>query len=705
MASRRAPAAPKVRHSLDALFRPRAVAVVGASRSPHSIGRQVIANLLADGFTGPIFPVNPNTRVVHSMKCYPSVRAIPDPVDLCVVVVPADAVLQVAEECGRKGVKGLVVVTAGFREIGGAGIAREQRLKAIAQRHGMRVIGPNCMGILNTEEAFRLNASFAAARPSPGHIGFVSQSGALGEAILAESRAEGLGVAQFASVGNLVDVTAEDLIEYWEDDPRVRLILLYIESVGDPVRFTRAARRVSRKKPILAVKAGRSPEGARAAGSHTGSVAGADVAADTLLAQCGVIRCGTLREMFMLAAALLTQPLPRGNRVAVVTNAGGPGILATDALISRDLKVPELGPATRQRLVKVLPAEATSRNPVDLIASADGPRYRKVLEAVCRDPGIDALAVLFVSPIMIDVQAVASAILAGTRGIKKPMVACVMGRHREEEAMATLRGRGVPVYRFPEEAARTLAGLWRAAELRAQPTGRSVKFRVARDAAAQLLRRAGGWLDPERVERVLRAYGLPLAPSRRVTTPAAAMETAHALGYPVVLKTSSARILHKSEVKGVVLGLKTGDEVLEAAQDLLARARRLDPRARLQVQCMVEGQREILLGMTRDPGYGPLFAVGMGGVLVEVLRDVAVRIGPLHDLDPDAMLRSLKGWPLLQGFRGDPPCDLRTAREALLRLNQLVEDFPRIAEVEINPFILGREGEPSFAVDARLRVE
>ena len=681
------------------------MAVVGASRSPHSIGRQVIANLIADGFTGPIFPVNPNSTVVHSMKCYPSVRLIPDPVDLCVIVVPADAVLDVAEECGRKGVKGLVVVTAGFREIGGVGIEREHKLKAIARRYGMRVIGPNCMGILNTEDGYRLNASFAAARPHQGHIGFVSQSGALGEAILAESRAEGLGVAQFASVGNLVDVTAEDLIEYWEDDPAVRLILLYIESVGDPVRFTRAARRVSRKKPILAVKAGRSAEGARAAGSHTGSVAGADVAADTLLAQCGVIRCATLRQMFLLASALLTQPLPRGNRVAVVTNAGGPGILATDALISQGLRVPELSATTVTSLRPALPAEASCRNPVDLIASANGPRYRAALRAVGRDPGIDALLVLFVSPIMIDVQEVASAILAGTRGIKKPMVACVMGRHREDEALATLRGRGVPVYRFPEEAARTLAGMWRAEELRAQPTGKPVRFRVARETAHAVLRRARGWLDPERVERLLQAYGLPLAPSRRVRTPVAAMEAAHALGYPVVLKASSARILHKSEVKGIVLGLKSGDEVFEAAKDLLARARRLDPKVRLQVQSMVKGQREILLGMTRDPRSGPLFAVGLGGVLVEVLRDVAVRIGPLHDLDPDAMLRSLKGWPLLQGFRGDPPCDLRTAGEALLRLNQLVEDFPQIAEVEINPFILGREGAPSFAVDARLRVE
>ncbi len=692
---------------LDGLFRPRSVAVVGASRRPGSIGRQVVANLIRGGFTGPVYPVNPKAEVVLSVPAYRSVRAIPGPVDLCVLVVPPDAVLAVAAECGKKGVKGLVVITAGFREIGGEGIEREDKLKAIAKRYGMRVIGPNCMGIVNAQPGVSLDASFSATLPSPGTVAMVSQSGALGEAILADAAQAGLGVAMFASVGNRVDVTAADLLAYWEDDPAVRVILLYLETVGESHEFVAAARRVARKKPIIAVKSGRSDAGAMAASSHTGSIAGADVAVDTLLAQCGVLRVDSFRDMFALAQALLDQPLPKGPRMAVVTNAGGPGILATDALAGLGLSVEPLSPATEKALKKALPAEASVRNPVDLIASADAARYRAALRPVVADPLVDGVVALFVSPVMIDAAAVAQAIVDETRGCGKPALACVMGRQRGDEAQRILRDAGIPVFRYPEDAATTLRLMLKRHRWLERRPVRVPHLACKREVAKRILRRkgSGGWLASAEAEAVLAAYGIPFPASRRVRSPGEAVAAAHELGWPVVLKAEAEGLLHKSEHRAVRVSLRDGDEVYAAAKDLLARLEPLFPGLRLQVQSQATGHREVLVGMTRDPRYGPLYAVGLGGVHVEALRDVAVRVGPLDGRDPAEMFQSLKGAALLDAFRGAPAADVAAAGSALLRLQQLAVDFPEVAEVEVNPFILSEKGKRSVAVDARLRVE
>lgn len=692
---------------LDGLFRPRSVAVVGASRRPGSIGRQIVANLIQGGFQGPVYPVNPKAEVVLSVPAFASVKAIPGPVDLAVLVVPPEVVLTVAEQCGKKGVKGLVVITAGFREIGGVGIEREAQLRRIADRYGMRVVGPNCMGILNTQPEFACNASFSAAQPLPGSVAMVSQSGALGEAILADAAQAGLGVAMFASVGNRVDVTAADLVAYWGDDPHVKVILLYLETVGEPQEFVQVARAVARKKPIIAVKSGRSDAGALAASSHTGSIAGADVAADTLLQQCGVLRVDNFRDMFALAQALLHQPPPRGERMAVVTNAGGPGILATDALVGLGMAMANLTPATAKALRKVLPPEASVHNPVDLIASADGRRYRDALRVVARDPGIDGLVVLFVSPIMIDAAAVAQAIVDQTRGLGKPVLACVMGRERSDEAQRLLQDAGIPVFRYPEDAATTLRlmlrrGRW--LERRPVPVP---ALRVDKAAVAKLLRqhRSREWLPAAAAEAVLAAYGVPFAPSLRVGDPGEAVAAAHRLGFPVVVKAEAAQLLHKSEHRAVRTGLRSGDEVFAAAKELLERLREDFPDVALQVQAQAEGHREVLVGMTRDPRYGPLYAAGLGGVQVEVLRDVAVRVGPLDGRDPAEMFAGLKGAALLGAFRGAPAADVDAAVAVLLRLQKLVEDFPQIREVEVNPLILARAGRRSAAVDARLRQE
>lgn len=693
-------------HSLDAIFRPRSVAVIGASRRAGSIGRQVVANLIAGGFQGPVYPVNPKAEVVFSVPAYRSVRDIPGPVDLAVLVVPPDIVLTAAEQCGRKGVKGLVVVTAGFREIGGVGCEREARLQAIGKRFCMRIVGPNCMGIINTDPSIACNASFAATPPPTGAVAMVSQSGALGEAILADAAQAGLGVAMFASVGNRADVTAADLIAYWGNDPQVKVILLYLETVGEPQEFVQVAREVARRKPIIAVKSGRSDAGALAASSHTGSIAGADVAADTLLQQCGVLRVDNFRDMFALAQALLSQPVPAGPRMAIVTNAGGPGILATDALVGLGMAMAVLPPATEKALRKVLPAEASVHNPVDLIASADAERYRAALRVVARDPAVDGLVVLFVSPVMIDAAAVAQAIVDECGGLSKPVLACVMGRQRGDEAQAILLRAGIPVFRYPEDAATTLRLMLRRQRWLERRPAKPPALKVNKAAVARLLRANRGreWLSASTCEAVLAAYGVAFAPSCRVTTPGDAVAAAHRLGYPVVLKAEADGLLHKSEHRAVRTGLRSGDEVFAAATDLLERLAPQFGVVTLQVQAHAKGHREILLGMTRDPRYGPLYAVGLGGVQVEVLRDVAVRVGPLDGKDPEEMFASLKGAPLLAAFRGAPAAHVARGSEILLRLQRLVLDFPQILEVEINPMILAARAADCVAVDGRLRV-
>ncbi|MHC5063324.1 MAG: acetate--CoA ligase family protein [Planctomycetota bacterium] len=694
--------------SLVPLFRPRSVAVVGASRRPGAIGGQVVANLLAAGFTGPVYPVNAKSKVVHSIPTYGSVEKIPGPVDLAVIVVPADQVLKVAESCGRKGVKALVVITAGFREVGGEGIKREEKLLAIAGKHGMRVVGPNCMGIINTGEGYSLNASFAGTLPEPGPVAMVSQSGALGEAILADATAAGIGVSMFASVGNRADVTAADLIEFWEHEEEVRAILLYIESFGNPELFVQAARRVSRHKPIIAVKSGRSAAGALAAGSHTGSVAGADLAANSMLAQCGVLRVVSFREMFSLAATLLHQPAPKQDRIAVVTNAGGPGILATDALVNCGLQMAEFGEDTRAALRAALPEEASLQNPVDLIASADAPRYRAALRAVSRDRAVDGVLVLFVSPIMIDAAAVAEAIIAETcrrdGGLRKPVLACVMGRRRSREATDLLKAAGIPVFRYPEDAAQTMRSLVRRGVMLAREPAGLTLYPVQRRKVSTILKAAEGWLAAEDAEAVLAAYGIPFAASERVDDVVQACRAAEKIGYPVVLKAEAEGLLHKSEHRAVAAGLQDRGQVEAAAMDFSRRLGKKFKDLKLQVQAQATGHREILVGMTRDPRFGPLFALGLGGTEVEVLRDVSVRVAPLDDQDPVEMLSSLKGAALLDAFRGKAAVDKALACELLLRVQQLVFDHPRIAEVEINPFILAAKGQPSLAVDARLRL-
>jgi acetyltransferase len=569
----------------------------------------------------------------------------------------------------------------------------------------MRMVGPNCMGVINTEPDVRLNATFAATSPERGNVGFVSQSGALGEAILAHAAESGLGVAMFVSMGNKTDVSGNDLLEYWEDNDAVQAILMYLESFGNPRKFTQIARRVTRKKPIVTVKAGRTAAGALAASSHTGSIVGLDVATDSLLAQCGVLRVATMEEMFVQAAALATQPVPRGDRVAIVTNAGGPGILCTDACIGRGLCMAELGGRTLRALARVLPAEATAGNPVDLIASADAARYRAALGLVRRDPAVDGIIAIFVSPIMIDAYEVARAIAEASDDVK-PVLSVFMGRQRSAEGRELLRRARVPVYRFPEEAASAFSALARYRALRDAPAGRTVAFRVDRPRAATAVaaaRRDGrAVLRPSELRELLSAYGFPMAPAVLAESPAEAIAAAQEVGYPVVLKLVADEVVHKSDVGGVRLDLRTADEVGTAYRELRSKLPRGARGARVMVQRLVTGGREVILGMTRDPQFGPVLMFGLGGVFVEVLRDVAFRVHPLTDVEAEAMVREVRGYPLLAGLRGEPAVDLALVREALLRLSQLVADLEDdLAEIELNPLIVTAERGRSFVVDAR----
>lgn len=692
--------------SLDALFRPRSVAVVGASRKRNAIGREILRNLVGFGFEGPVYPVNPAADSVHSMKAYPSLDAIPGPVDLAIVTVPRDLVLDVVRDCGRKGVRGIVTITAGFKEVDAEGADLEARVKAVLDEHGMRMVGPNCMGIVNTEPDVRLNATFAASLPSKGNVGFISQSGALGEAILADAAQADLGVAMFVSMGNKTDVSGNDLLEYWEDNPDVEVILMYLESFGNPEKFTHIARRVTRKKPVITVKAGRTAAGARAASSHTGSIVGLDVAVESLLEQCGVMRVSTMDELFVQATALANQPLPRGKRIAIVTNAGGPGILCTDACIGGGLELAELTEETRAGLAAALPPEASVSNPVDMIASADASRYRAVLDLVQRDPNVDGVVAIFVSPIMIDAYEVARAICDANDG-EKPILSVFMGKQRNEEGAELLRSKHVPLYRFPEEAAQAMIAMNRYRVLRDAPQGEIVRFDVdrerARRAIASARERGAGALAPAEVVEVLEAYGFPMAPSRVAGTTAEAIAASIELGYPVVLKIESDRISHKSDVGGVKVDLRNADEVGTAYEEMVGRLREQDPDLTVRVQKMVKGGREVILGVKSDPQFGPLILFGLGGIYVEVMRDVSVRIHPVTDAGARTMIERIKGYPLLAGTRGDKPVALDLLEESLLRLSHLVEDLrDELAEMDLNPFIVTDRREASFVVDARI---
>jgi acetyl coenzyme A synthetase (ADP forming)-like protein len=698
-------------NALKAFFAPRSVAVVGASRQRGTIGGEIFHNLLAYGFAGPVYPVNPRADVVQSVLAYPGVEAIPGPVDLAVIAVPAEHVVEAAAACARKGVRSLVVISAGFSEIGEAGRARQADLVRTCRAAGMRLIGPNCMGIVNTNPEVRLNATFAPVPPRPGRVGFLSQSGALGLAVIDYAATLGLGISTFVSVGNKADISGNDLLNYWEADPDTDVILLYLESFGNPRRFSRIARRVGRTKPVIAVKSGRSRAGARATSSHTGALlAASDVTVDALFRQSGVIRTDTLEELFDVAALLAHQPIPTGRRVAILTNSGGPAILCADTCEAWGLDVPVLTEETQQRLRAMLPAQASLSNPVDMIASATAADYHRAIGLIAADPNVDAIVVIFIPPLATRAQDVAAAIVEATRALAgaKPVLAVFMSARGVPDQLRA-EDLHIPSYAFPEAAAIALAraaryGEWLRRPVPAAPALPDLRRREAAAVIAAALRRGSGWLAPDEVEAVLACYGLPFVDQRVVSTIAEAAAAAAQFGGPVALKAIAVGVVHRSEVGAVQLGLEGADRVREAAEAMTRRlAEAGAPVTGYVVQRMAPRGVEMIAGVVHDRQFGPLIACGTGGVLVELLGDVRVRLTPLAREEAQEMIRELKTYPLLAGFRGQPPADVAALEDALVRLSALADDLPDIAELDCNPIIVHQRG--IAIVDARIRVE
>jgi acetyltransferase len=696
---------------LEKLFKPHSVAVIGASHQPHSIGAEIVRNLLSGPFQGPIYPVNPTRPWINGIKAYKSVLEIPDPVDLAILCVPKQFVLGVIDECGRKGVGGAVIITAGFKEAGGAGIELEKQLQETLRKYSIRAIGPNCMGMIVTDPAVKLNGSFGAVAAAEGNIAFLSQSGALGEAILALAKSMGLGMSAFVSLGNRVDVSVNDLLEHWTKDPATDVILMYIESFGNMTKFPAIAAAATRKKPVLAVKSGRTAEGARAASSHTGSLAGRDIAADALFEKTGILRANTLEELFSMATAFSRQPLPKGNSIAVVTNAGGPGILATDVLISGGMKLAKLSDATNGALRKVLPAEASIANPVDMIASAGPPQYEATVKTVLQDENVAALIVIFVSPVTIDSFAVAEAIARSLKAADrpdKPVLICFMGKVADEEGTRYLKAQGFPVYVFPEAPAHALIAMDKLRRFRERPAGTIAEISAdlprARAALAAARARGGGWLNGDELSELLQSFGIKTLPQRTCGSADEAAAAATALGFPVVMKVDSAAIVHKSEVKGVILNLKSPMEVKGAFHELSERVQKITADYRITLQPFARGGREVIAGFSSEPEFGKLLMVGMGGIYVEVIKDVAVRLAPVTDVEAAEMIESLRAAPLLRGYRGEAPADIPALRDLLLRLSQLARDIPELETLEINPVLVKNEKEGLVVLDARAKL-
>jgi acetyl coenzyme A synthetase (ADP forming)-like protein len=698
-------------NALQAFFHPRSVAVIGASRQRGTIGGEIFHNLLAYGFAGPVYPVNPAADVVQSVPAYPSVEDIPGPVDLAVLSVPAARVIEAAAACGRKGVRALVVISAGFAETDAAGRARQDELMAVCRAAGMRVIGPNCMGIVNTDPAVRLDATFAPIVPPEGRVGFLSQSGALGLAIIDYARTLGLGISTFVSIGNKADLSGNDLLNYWEMDPRTDVILLYLESFGNPRKFSRIARRVGRTKPIVAVKSGRSRAGARATSTHTGAlIAASDVTVDALFRQTGVIRTDTLEELFDAASLLAHQPVPQGRRVGIITNSGGPAILCADACEAEGLEVPLLAEETQSRLRDFLPKEAAVSNPVDMIASATADNYREAIRIVAGDPNVDALVVIFIPPLVTSAEEAARAFVDAARELnrRKPMLTVFMSARGVPDALRTPIVH-VPSYAFPEAAAIALARVARYAEwLRRPLPARPTLSGLRRDEAAAIVAAArsrdGGWLEPEEAQSLLACYGLPVVEQRVVGTADEAATAAEELGGSVALKAIAPGVVHRTDVGAVRLRLEGRDQVRSAAVEMTARleASGTTPTGYV-VQRMAPAGIEMIAGVVHDRQFGPVVACGAGGVMVELLGDVAVRLTPLAREDAAEMVQSLKTYPLLAGFRGQRSHDAAALEDALVRLGTMAEDHPDIAELDCNPILVHERG--ATIVDARVRIE
>ena len=696
---------------MDKIMRPKAIAVIGASTKDHTIGSDIMKRLKEYNFTGDIYPVNPKGGEIQGFKAYTSVKEIPGNVDLAIIVIAQKFVLNAIDECHEKGIKGICIISAGFKEAGEEGAKAEKELVAKLKEYGMRCVGPNCLGVVNTAPDIKMDGCFAESLPERGNIGFVSQSGALGGGILNILKDLNLGFAQFISIGNQADVNAETAIEYWENEDDVQQILLYMESIQNPANFRKLATRITKKKPILALKAGRSAAGASAASSHTGSLAGADKAANALLQQSGVIREYSLKNLFATAKVFATSPIPKGDRVAIITNSGGPGIMATDAVCEYGMQMAKLSDATKEKLRSFLPAAASVKNPVDMIASAPIEHYKQTLETVIADENVDMIGVIYLPFLGLKDIDVAQALMEiKAKYPEKPIIGIFMTKNEFFTKLSNMDV-NMPFFMYAEEAADGFNRLNQQRKWIERPEGKMPVYDVDKAKAEKIIKAAvaDGRAQLTTLESidVLDAYGIRACKYGLATNEEEVVNLGNSIGYPVVMKMTSKTTSHKTDVGGVRVNIQSEEQLRAEYKDLIAKLTEkglIDGLEGVIIQEMVKGNREMVCGIATDPQYGPMMMFGLGGVFIETMKDVTFRIAPLTDVDADEMIKSVKAYELLKGARGTKPADMAQIQETLLRLSQMVNDFKFIDELDINPLLISEKTGEGIAVDGRIKV-
>ncbi|OIP96898.1 hypothetical protein AUK40_04345 [Candidatus Wirthbacteria bacterium CG2_30_54_11] len=700
---------------LDMFFSPKSLAVIGASKDETKVGHIALRNIVKGGFKGKIYPINPKESEILGLKCYPSVKNVRAEIDLGVVVVPAKFVLDVVKECAEKKLKGLIIISAGFKETGKDGADVEKEMGRIAREAGMRIIGPNCLGLMDTKS--KLNASFVGELPPKGNVAFMSQSGALCSAVLDWSYSAHVGFSKFISVGNKVDIADPDLLNALEEDPETEVVMMYAEDILSERRFLQAAESLAKKKPLIALKSGCSPSGMKAISSHTGSLAGDDVAYTLAFKQTGGLRCKTIEHLFIMANAFSKQPVIQGKRVAIVTNAGGPGVMTTDAIEERGLELAKLSEETQAALKSFLPAAANTHNPVDVLGDALPDRYGFAIEKVIADPNVDALIVILTPQAMTDIAGTARLVGEKTKGCGKPVLCCWMGDRDVRPAFEILSSYDLPNFPYPEHAVYALQKMVSFNKIHHEPVKNWIipKDRSAHrhQESAAIIRQAQSEgrtsLNEFEARSIVKAYGVPVARHRMARTVDEAVHAAEMIGFPVALKIVSPDVLHKFDVGGVKISIKDEAGVRAGYEGILSSIREKVPHARIDgilVDSMVKGQRrEIILGMKRNPQFGPMLMFGLGGIFVEVLKDVAFRLVPLTRDYALNMIEEIKSFKILQGVRGELPYDINSIADALIGLSDLVIDFPEIHELDVNPFMVRPEGWGAAGVDVKMLIE
>ena len=698
--------------SIEFIMNPRSIAVVGATNRPGSVGLAVFRNILSAGFQGVLYPVNPKAKSVWSVKAYPRLADIPDEVDLAVIIVPAEVVCSILEEAGKKQVKGAIVISAGFKEVGGHGVELENCVKEVVGKYDIRLVGPNCLGVINNNENVCMNASFATKMPKAGNIAFISQSGALCTAVLDYAEGRDIGFSKFVSFGNKADINEVDLLHYLKDDPDTDVILMYLEDIAHGRAFLETAREITWQahKPMLAIKSGRSAEGARAAASHTGSLAGSDNAYDALFHQSGILRVEGIDELFNRALAFAKQPIPKGNRIAIVTNAGGPGIMATDAAIRHNLRMATLSEETKQKLKQELPPTASIQNPVDVIGDATHERYEDAIRHVLMDENVDGAIVILTPQAMTDVLETAEIVPHVMKDINKPVLCSFMGIVDVSRGIQYLEKHGIPNYAFPEAAVRSMASMAFYAGLLSLDKRQVRRVAADRDTAGVVIKKKLAdkdryYMSEKEANEILQCYGFPVLKSVLLKDLSRLDEAADEFVFPVAMKVSSADIVHKFDAGGVRLKIKTKKEARKAFKDIIENTKRFKPSAKIDgviMERMAKRGVEVILGAVRDPKFGPICMFGLGGTFVEAMKDVTFRLAPMWEISAEIMIRTIKAYSILKGVRGTPPCDIDSIKDCIIRLSQMVTEHPEIAELDINPLIVYPEGKGCVVADSRI---